>query len=190
MNGLRKLLAKPTQSPATPQDACGTCAWQHQASLWRQKLGVPKKLSLWTQNPDFVGQGLPQTERVRELVNLAAMQAVGGTLQTISQAKSDRKFLKKQVANLVLDVSQNPERHAFTKQGKFPCLTTSSSLYWYARDGMLVPLEHMLLQGHRRTLTIPKSMTPKSLRHLAGEGMSLPCLGLIVWCMAMTKQFP
>ncbi len=147
-------------------------------------------MKLWTSNPDFAGQGLPNTERVFQIVDLAAMQAVGGTPEMVVKAKKDGPFLRKKLSDLVLDVSQNPDRHAYTKNGKFPCLTTSSFLYWYHRDGILVPLEHMLLQGHRRTLEIPDTMTPRLLRQLAGEGMSLPCLGLLVWCMAMTKQFP
>ena len=172
------------------QEASGIHAWEHQASQWRNRLGIPAALNLWTEHPDFVGQGLPKTNRVKALVDLAAMQAVGGTVEAIMKAKTNLDFFKQKTQNLVLDVSQNPDRHAYTKDGKFPCLTTSSHLYWYARDGMLVPLEHMLLQGHRRNLQIPKDMSSRALRQLAGEGMSLPCLGLLVWCMAATKQFP
>jgi hypothetical protein len=63
-------------------------------------------------------------------------------------------------------------------------------IYAFSRDSLLVPLEHMLLQGHKRTISIPDQMSGKQVKELAGEGMSLPWLALIIWCLVLVNRLP
>ena len=168
--------------------------WVQQSKQIRSRLGIHQETRLWTSRHDFVGTGLPRTHRVFEVLELAVLQTLG-TPDRIAKGKKNQKWLKEQViaADLVVDISQNPVRKAFTKNGKWPCLTTSSQLYSFARDSMLLPIEHLLLQGHRRSVHVPRSMSVKGQQHikdLAGEGMSLPCLGLLIWCMVSIKGLP
>ena len=157
----------------------------------RNQLGVPARMRPWTGMKSFAGRGVPRTARALEIIDLAAIETLGSSAM-VEKALRNERWLRDQVvaADLVVDISQNPIRKAFTKNGKWPCLTTSSQVYSFARDSMLLPLEYMLLQGHRRTLSIPRGMKPSELRDLAGEGMSLPCLALLVWCMVLVKGLP
>jgi hypothetical protein len=99
--------------------------------------------------------------------------------------------LEMAMAGVILDISQSHERKTMTNQaGQAPCLTTSSTLYHFGRPGMVLPFEHLLFQGHRRTVVIPSCMSQGDIRDLAGEGIALPCLGLILWSLYLTKGFP
>ena len=106
-----------------------------------------------------------------------------------------RKLLLKKKKELLkevyCDVSQNPMYRAFTNNKNIaPCLCKSTSLYSFGQDRFLLPFEHLLLQGHRRSLEIPSAIRSNQLSHLAGEGMCLPCLGLVVWSLYLTKGLP
>ena len=68
--------------------------------------------------------------------------------------------------------------------------TTSSVLYSFNTDSVLVGKEMLLLQGQSSKLQIPEHTKDHVLRELAGEGMSVPCIGLVLWSLFLTAQFP
>ncbi|CAE7034324.1 unnamed protein product [Symbiodinium sp. CCMP2592] len=89
-----------------------------------------------------------------------------------------------------LDLSQSVSRNAHTnKFGISHCLSTSSLIYSFARDSVLTGRELMLIQGQPKTLSLP-DLSESVIGQLAGEGMALPCLASVIWCIYLTKQFP
>lgn len=170
----------------------GDDKWKQQSAEWRANMNVGADVKPWTSHKEFQGSGLKHTDRCWELMDLVALETLisSGFRKPIDKALQDQSWVKKQLGNVLVDLSQNPVRRCFTKNGKTPCLTTSSHIYTFGRDSLLVPLEHMILQGHKRTIEIPPKMSGKQLKELAGEGMSLPCLALIVWCLVLVNRLP
>lgn len=82
-----------------------------------------------------------------------------------------------------VDISQNPCRRPYTNtKGITGTMTTSSAYFSFGRDNMVTPFEQLLWHGHSRALKVPDSVRAGQLKALAGEGMSLPCVGLVLWC--------
>lgn len=94
--------------------------------------------------------------------------------------------LEAALKGMFLDVSQSLHRKAYTQGGVNRCLTTSSLLYSYEHDRIVTPLEMLYFQGYPRTLKIPMSLSPSELKDLAGEGMTLPCLAMVMWSIWTT----
>ena len=80
-----------------------------------------------------------------------------------------------------LDFSQSHSRRCFTQGNVNKCLTTSSTIYSYGKDRMVLPCEMMAFQGYPKTLRFPLHATPADVRDFAGEGMTLPCLATVLW---------
>ena len=151
---------------------------------WREKIGLPESVKPWSR--DMKGSGMSQTDRVKQLLDAVATEKLGlGNLDLPWDQK--KKLLK----NVYCDVSQNPKYRPYTsKEGITGCLSTSTMLYSFARDGAVLPFELLLFQGHRRDIKLPSSLSSNQTRDLAGEGMSLPCLGTVLWGVYLTKGFP
>lgn len=127
--------------------------------------------------------GLSKTERHMAILNCVALHFLGGAskAEEVLSRPSAKAEVVTCLADVVVDVSQNPCRRAFSnKDGNAKCLTTSSILYSFGKDRVLVAFEKMLLQGHSLALKIPSQMNNRSLQELAGQGISLPTLGLIM----------
>ncbi|CAE7215300.1 unnamed protein product [Symbiodinium sp. CCMP2592] len=88
-----------------------------------------------------------------------------------------------------MDVSQSVRRgkHS-TPTGFLHTLTTSTRLYSFSLDRVLTGREMLSLHCQPRDLVIPEGVADSDLRDLAGEGMALPCLASVVWCLYLTKQ--
>ena len=140
----------------------------------------------------MVGTGVPQTERVASILDtfaLLKLREFGYNLHSLGKLAFSTK--KDILEHVYVDVSQNPQYRAFTSQkGVTPCLATSTRLYSFGRDRMLLPFEQLMLQGHRRSFQIPESMRSSQIRELAGEGMALPCLGTVLWSIYLLKGLP
>ena len=129
--------------------------------------------------------GVNLTPRVRELFNLVTAEKIGGA-STMS-TKKKKGCLK----DVVIDYSQNPIRRCFTSgEGYLHTLCTSSHLYHMGLDRIILPSEHLWLQGHNpHVIQIPSSLSPEEVRCLAGEGMALPSLAMSVFCRAVGSGF-
>ncbi|CAE7686341.1 unnamed protein product [Symbiodinium sp. CCMP2592] len=169
----------------TRGDSGGFPAWKAQAVRWSEAIGVDvAKHRVWTSRRDFVGRGVPQNERVQTMLDLVCLQKWS--------EHPNRGYLRDVVwpdlmCNVFLDWSQNPARRAYSgKNGEMRCLTTSSQLYSFEADRALFPIEYMRLQGWGFDIAIPEQCAGK-MRELSGQGMSLPCLGAVIWAVYLLK---
>ena len=90
------------------------------------------------------------SKRVGELLDLAVIRYVGAEELCALESAEIRCACKE----LFTDTSQNPARFPHTsKEGLARCLTSSSILYSHHADRLVLPLEHMLWQGHEVELT-------------------------------------
>ena len=140
----------------------------------------------WTTLPGLEMVGISKQPRIFEIMDCVAIEVLGGASRAklILDTPNSSTIIKNSLAHIVVDLSQNPSRRAFSSfRGISKCLTTSSILYAFARDRRVTGFEKMLIQGHPESIQIPDSMTEKSLNNLAGMGICLPSLGAIVVAM-------
>lgn len=132
--------------------------------------------------------GLSTTPRIAELLDLAVISQLG-----VPAARSMQRAASKihpDLKEVFCDVSQNPARKPWTNSdGITKCLTTSTTLFSFFRDGLVTPLELMIFQGHRAGIHVPNSMSPNALKELAGQGICLPCLGCILLTLSASGAF-
>ena len=87
----------------------------------------------------------------------------------------------------VVDISQSHARRPISNNGVARTLTTSSSLFSFTHGRLLTAYEHLLLQGYPSTVEIPINVTESDIRSMAGEGIALPCLAIIVWSLHLVQ---
>ena len=169
--------------------------WMVQVQDWRNDLGAVGKyegLRPWTSLPGKRLTGVARTERAMNILDCVAIQALGGAEVAAALMQQQPETLRtwsitSALRDTLVDLSQNPQRRAFTNSaGISKCIHTSSILYSFGMDRILVPFEMMMLQGHSQGLRIPPQMSKASLQALAGMGVSLPCLGQILLAMMLT----
>ena len=160
-----------------------TAKWRKQIEEWKARLGAGGELEHlrpWTRFNQ--PKGLPNTERVRAILDCVCLQTVG-TERVVALLKEPTgpAQIRALMSGVFVNVSQNPMRQAFTnKRGIAKCLHTATQLYSFQRNRIILPYELMLLQGHSRGVQIPELMPKKDLHDLAGMGISLPSLGVLV----------
>ena len=168
-------------------------AWQVQLKAWRKELRVPEDYHPW-RALGMKARGLPSSERVQGLLDLVVTDVIlkAQKLEGKKASVNGRScaWARKAMSDTVVDISQNPGRRPYSC-GHIATMCTSSNLFDFGRDAMICPLEMLLLQGHNPLSTsLPPSMKQTSVRSLAGEGIALPCLGLNVLSLLLTKGFP
>ena len=125
---------------------------------------------------------MPSTHRVHAILDMVAHEHKHAKPHlTLDNALSD----------VYVDFSQNPVMEAYTRPstGLTGALATSTTLYSYGQDKVFLPPEYMYCQGWK-DIVIPDDMSGDELRHLAGEGMALPCLATMLWSVYLVKGFP
>ncbi len=123
------------------------------------------------------------------ILDCVAIEKLGGAENAfkLMQSPNANQLIMAALEDIFVDVSQNPVRRAFTNsEGISKCIHTATLLYSYQRDGLILPLELMLFQGHLLDMEVPESMRPKQLHDMAGQAICLPCLGLIVTTLMIT----
>ena len=170
--------------PASSQDGKSD-KWRSQIAEERRLRNLPSSVKVWS--PFMQATGLRVTERISEILDVFAaskLSDLGANLFESTSFSEKKKLLEHQYC----DVSQNPKYKSCTNQiGITGCLATSTVLYSFGRDRLILPFELALLQGHRRGIKFPDSMSSSQIRDLMGEGMHLACLGTVVWCLCLTK---
>ena len=117
------------------------------------------------------------------------MEVLGGASSAkVAVARPDSTSeIELAMFDVLVDVSQNPSRRYFTNaDGVAKCIHTATKLYSFRKDRIVLPFELMLLQGHPESMRIPDDMKCKELHDLAGEGICLPCLGLILTALMLS----
>ena len=159
--------------------------WMSQVAQWRAKLQMPANARPWSRHREVRESGVALTERHLAILDLAVYETVGPSCMNMSFEQ-----LQCALKNIYCDLSQNPQRRAFTKDGMTNCLTTSTCLYMFWRADFVLSNELLYIQGHRRSIVLPQDMTSNQIRDLAGEGISLPSLATVVWALYLTKGLP
>ena len=168
-------------------------AWRKQATEWRLELGVAASYCPW-QHLQLKAVGLRMNSRVKSLLDLVVTDVIVHYLQrnpkTAQKAARSRAWARKVMSGTVVDTSQNPGRRPFVMR-HIGTMCTSSHLYHFGRDAVILPLEMLFLQGHPSRTEVPyDKMSATHARRLAGEGIALPCLALVVMSLLLTKGFP
>lgn len=165
-------------------------AWQVQVHDWKRELGAVgcfEKLNPWTRfQKKFLG--ISMTPRIEAILDLVTIETLGGAAATckILKTKNAKEVIEEKMSNIFCDISQNPVRRAFSNSaGVGKCLHTASILYSFQKDRVVLPFEKLIFMGHRLDLIIPPALTERECNDLAGQGISLPSLGLVIlslWC--------
>ena len=126
--------------------------------------------------------GLPDTERVKGMLDAAAFGCC--------EKNMSEETIAQNLRGILVNFSQNPGRRPVSSSsGNAQTLTTSSQLYSFERDRVLLGLEHLRMQGWP-DVQVPEDMSDQQLKELAGEGMALPCIGSILFALYLCKGFP
>jgi len=163
----------------------GEQKWQQQIATWRQDLKVPLGFRPFDKLRRPI-QGISLNARISAILNMVTAEKIGG-----DKRKSKDEILSA-VSCTVVDVSQNPMRRNYTpSHGTNHTMCTSSVLVHLGKFRTVVPAEMMLWQGHNISrLTYPDSESNRTWRSLAGEGMALPSIGTVIWCLFLTGTWP
>jgi len=169
--------------------------WHVQIQDWRSDLGCVGRLEIlrpWTHLRNRKYLGIKLTSRILAILDLVTIQVLGGAEKTarllnLCSEEVYTSTIEFAMKDIIVDLSQNPCRKAFTNvSGISKCMTTSSQLYSYKRDGVILPCEQMYFQGHGRATKFPPEMSQKNIHDLAGQGISLPCLGAVFVALLAT----
>ena len=162
--------------------------WCKQIVSWRDELGLSRKRKPFDMLNVSI-RGLEMTPRIRAILNLVVATKIAGK-HCVTKAA-----ILAAISTTIVDVAQNPCRRAFTpKSGVNHTLCTSSRLVHLGLMRVLLPVESLLMQGHSlHNLKLPAvgqgALSNHQIRSLAGEGMFLPSLGMLVWALLVTGAF-
>ena len=161
--------------------------WQTESARWRSELGVTRDYAPYTKRWASSFKGLPKsvlggpTKRVLDLIDCSVLEVCKRARKTMPQCADE-------LNETVIDVSQSHGRRPFSTSGVARTLTTSSRLFVLSQRRLLLPREHLMLQGFLESVEIPASVSDTAIRHMAGEGMALPCLATILMALLLTKE--
>ena len=131
---------------------------------------------------------MPRNKRAYDLIDCCWMQACKRKRLKLNQNLTQEGLKAGVQKGLFVDISQNHVRRPFAESASgLRTLTTSSKLYHYGSDRMLVGREYLIFQGYRSDVKTSNS-SEDEIRKLAGEGMCLPCLGHVLWCAHLIKN--
>ena len=169
------------QTIMTPQAQDANGQWCVQRIDWMREMKIPETVaSPWCGQSTLSREA---TERVQSLVDCVVWAKLG--LRSRSMSWSEKTEALK---HSYVDTSQNHCRRPYTNtQGVTGTLTTSSHIYSFGRDSFILPKELLLWHGHSRAINIPDHVKASQLKALAGEGMSLPCIGSVLWSALLVR---
>jgi hypothetical protein len=160
-------------------------SWKIESAQWRTQLNVSPSYKPWTSLDTFKGAGVPRTGRVLDFLDMVCADKIKNLRSPTPQN------IKVALTGVYADYSQSHGRRNFTSNANMSrCLCTSSSLYSYDRDTMILPLEMLMWHGHPKDVKIPPKMTQGQLKIMAGSGMALQSLSTVIWGIHLLKQFP
>lgn len=186
---LTYLLTDLLQDKPESRDANMVPQWKVQATTMRSKWNVPMNFAPWTGATTFVGQGVPRSKRALELIDLGFIDACKRSRTQIDATSAKASGSSGVLRDLVVDISQNPCRSPWSRPGgNAHTLCTSTQLYSYNLDRMLEADEYLLLQGYKESVNTDQ-LSSDAVRSMAGEGIALPCLASVLYCIHASKGF-
>ena len=151
--------------------------WLQTSEAVRTKHNVPKATKPWTSKPNVQLRGVPGTPRVLDVLD---------TVWAIATQQAPRAASTGKIAQgLWVDLSQDVQRQPVTAHARGKGLhgmATSSIFYSYSADAVLSGKAHLQLLGHPLS-RMRRRFTESQLRHLAGEGCSVPHAALAPFLM-------
>ena len=127
-----------------------------------------------------VGMDESIPERAKDIIDGAWLHQRLRTDSDISDQELEKAFFA--------DTSQCMTRKPWAYHD-LPTLTTSSTIWSYSRKRYMLAEEHLRTLGFGDVpgcLTLDmKGMSQAALKSLSGEGMALPCIGMILGAMAV-----
>ena len=145
--------------------------WRAQSANMRAALSEElQHLRPWSPTAHLVG--LAGTERQKELLDLAYLWTQEG-LMIKNYASSQQHVIR----DLLCDVSQNITRKPWG-QGTLRTFTTSTQMYSFELDRLVLPLEGMRLLGFPGAASLAHGVSSADLSDFVGEGMALPSICL------------
>ena len=125
-----------------------------------------------------MGEGLSLTPRVLDTLDVIAASV-------LQRREHDRDHVA--LHDVLVDVSQSLLRPTMSSaRGVAPCLTSSSVLYSYGHDRVVLPDELARMQGFG-SIIWPSACTQRDEKRMLGSGMSLPCVGSILLALHIMK---
>ena len=134
-------------------------------------------------------QQMPAGDRTRELLEIILLSACYRS----GLCPRDAQQLRRLKSELVGNPTQNPawqpclRRHATGLPMHVGTVCTSTRLYSYREDRLIVPSEAMRAHGWEAE-GISLNMQGLDINHgydLLGESMSLPCVGTAIWSLLL-----
>ena len=152
--------------------------WKQRSKKIRETLRAEDGAVVWRGRPDVRLRGLETASgRVRDALGVTwALQCRGYSKPFNTKDPHLRK-------DLWCDVSQGRRG-----SGSPTTLTTRSMWYSFEWDRVLVPSEILGVLGHGAPNI--RSLLRSSVRELAGEGMVLPCLGVLLHSSLLAATLP
>lgn len=158
--------------------------WHKDSLVVRNKAKVSPTFAPWSSRPGLRYKGVRLTERVKDLMDCTLIDLMVNQNATMSEV-----LKKDNLEGLFLDYSQSHHRRCFTAGGMNKCLTTSSTIYSFGRDRMVLPMETLHFHGYPKTVRLPVHCTQNDLKQFAGEAMTLPCLATVLYSIIANMTF-
>lgn len=149
--------------------------WREHSIAAREALGVSPKYSPWTRRAAFCGTGIPLTDRVKDLLDLVTGEQLYCEGRPFNASDEDVEMA---MCGSYIDVSQSHQRRksSYSWTGTLPTVTTSTVLYSFKRDSIILPLELLMVHGFPRDMILPAGLSPSNFKSLVGNGMCAPSL--------------
>lgn len=161
--------------------------WKFQVVEWKREIKGGAKMFTQFDDMKLEIKGLRMTERVRAILNMVVAAKTSPFLTAKAMSKQTKLNC---IARTIVDISQNPVRRCFTPaHGCNHTLCTSSVLVHLGMKRMVLPCEHFAFQGHGLSRVRFGDLSNSKLRTLAGEGMCLPCLGVVLFSLHLLGYF-
>ena len=139
--------------------------WKAKHESVRQKNGIEHQLPWSMGLPELIGK----SARTRDIIDLGYT-----ILKSLSTPEPEDSVM-------FIDTSQCATRSPWCLR-TVNVLTTSTELFSYGARRYLIPREYFRLMGFEGFN--PGSLSPSCQKDLMGEGMSIPCIGLVLYALA------
>ena len=141
---------------------------------------IPADFSPYTTKAREQQVPLPRTKRELDLLDCVVVQVMANKKRKCTP-RTTLGEISDVLQTTLADLSQSHARQPFNSTDVARTLTTSSRLWSFAQHRFLRAEEHFSLQGFSRALSVPDSLKESEVRSLAGEGIALPPLAMVLW---------
>lgn len=154
---------------APDEDPLYELGWKMLSAKMRSQLNMSPNFRPWTSDPGHRLVGVPPSLRMRDCIDIA-------------WAAGPQSF------PFHVDISQCVSRKKWSVEGQ--CLTTQSLVYDFEHDQVWSPTCLLALQGLPVGDLKLDTLSSVELKDLAGEGMFVPCLAMIITGVFLNVHAP